>query len=140
MSLSEGSVNNNQGNQYPESSKRLKRSFTDMMKKEGDDRIKFEYELRTFAESEVWDLIKEPLSPRLCEDEYSICCENTAHMVNALKESRIEFRVMLLSIHEGIMELLATMSKMNRKLEDDKVNGKGKIVKEEFNLGTNLGI
>jgi hypothetical protein len=140
MSHSEGSVNNNQGNQYPESSKRLKRSFTDMMKKEGDDRIKFEYELRTFAESEVWDLIKEPLSPRLCEDEYSICCENTTHMVNALKESRIEFRVMLLSIHEGIMELLATMSKMNRKLEDDKVNGKGKIVKEEFNLGTNLGI
>ena len=140
MSHSEGSVNNNQGNQYPESSKRLKRSFTDMMKKEGDDRIKFEYELRTFAESEVWDLIKEPLSPRLCEDEYSICCENTAHMVNALKESRIEFRVMLLSIHEGIMELLATMSKMNRKLEDDKVKGKGKIVKEEFNLGTNLGI
>lgn len=140
MSLSEGSVNNNQGNQYPESSKRLKRSFTDMMKKEGDDRIKFEYELRTFAESEVWDLIKEPLSPRLCEDEYSICCENTAHMVNALKESRIEFRVMLLSIHEGIMELLATMSKMNRKLEDDKVKGKGKMVKEEFNLGTNLGI
>ena len=140
MSLSEGSVNNNQGNQNPESSKRLKRSFMDMMKKEGDDRIKFEYELRTFAESEVWDLIKEPLSPRLCEDEYSICCENTAHMVNALKESRIEFRVMLLSIHEGIMELLATMSKMNRKLEDDKVNGKGKIVKEEFNLGTNLGI
>ena len=140
MSHSEGSVNNNQGNQYPESSKRLKRSFTDMMKKEGDDRIKFEYELRTFAESEVWDLIKEPLSPRLCEDEYSICCENTAHMVNALKESRIEFRVMLLSIHEGIMELLATMSKMNRKLEDDKVKGKGKMVKEEFNLGTNLGI
>lgn len=140
MSLSEGSVNNNQGNQNPESSKRLKRSFTDMMKKEGDDRIKFEYELRTFAESEVWDLIKEPLSPRLCEDEYSICCENTAHMVNALKESRIEFRVMLLSIHEGIMELLATMSKMNRKLEDDKVKGKGKMVKEEFNLGTNLGI
>ena len=140
MSLSEGSINNNQGNQNPESSKRLKRSFMDMMKKEGDDRIKFEYELRTFAESEVWDLIKEPLSPRLCEDEYSICCENTAHMVNALKESRIEFRVMLLSIHEGIMELLATMSKMNRKLEDDKVKGKGKIVKEEFNLGTNLGI
>ena len=140
MSLSEGSVNNNQGNQNPESSKRLKRSFMDMMKKEGDDRIKFEYELRTFAESEVWDLIKEPLSPRLCEDEYSICCENTAHMVNALKESRIEFRVMLLSIHEGIMELLATMSKMNRKLEDDKVKGKGKMVKEEFNLGTNLGI
>ena len=140
MSLSEGSVNNNQGNQNTESSKRMKRSFMDMMKNEGDDRIMFEYELRTFAESEVWDLIKEPLSPRLCEDEYSICCENTAHMVNALKESRIEFRVMLLSIHEGIMELLATMSKMNRKLEDDKVNGKGKIVKEEFNLGTNLGI
>ncbi|PWA34580.1 hypothetical protein CTI12_AA617720 [Artemisia annua] len=140
MSLSEGSINNNQGNQNPESSKRLKRSFMDMMKKEGDDRIKFEYELRTFAESEVWDLIKEPLSPRLCEDEYSICCENTAHMVNALKESRIEFRVMLLSIHEGIMELLTTMSKMNRKLEDDKVKGKGKMVKEEFNLGINLGI
>ena len=112
----------------------------DMMKNEGDDRIMFEYGLRCFAESEVWELIKEPLSPWLNEDEYSICCENTAHMVNALKESRIEFRVMLLSIHKGIMELLATMSKMNRKLEDDKVKGKGKMVKEEFNLGIKLGI
>ncbi|PWA99516.1 hypothetical protein CTI12_AA005940 [Artemisia annua] len=140
MSLLEGSINNNQGNHNPESSKRLKRSFTDMMKNEGDDRIMFEYGLRTFTESEVWDLIKEPLSPRLSEDEYSICCENTAHMVNALKESRIESRVMLLSIHEGIMELLTTISKMNRKLEDDKVKRKGKTVKKEDSLRLNLGI
>jgi hypothetical protein len=98
----------------------------------------FEYELRTFAESEVWDLIKEPLSPRLYEHEYSICCENTAHMVNALKDLRIMSRVMLLSIHEGLMELLATISKMNRKLEGDKVKGKGKMVKEEVNLGLHL--
>ncbi|PWA63122.1 hypothetical protein CTI12_AA357470 [Artemisia annua] len=140
MSLSEGSINNNQGNQIPKSSKRLKRSFMNMMKNEGDDRIMFEYELRTFAESEVWDLIKKPLSPRLCENEYSICCENTAHMVNALKESRIESRVMLLSIHEGIMELLSTISKIDRKLEDDKVKGKGKMVKKEVSLGLNLGI
>ncbi|PWA96006.1 hypothetical protein CTI12_AA029700 [Artemisia annua] len=53
MSLSEGSINNNQGNQNLESSKSLKRSFMDMMKKEGDIRIKFEYDLRTFAECEV---------------------------------------------------------------------------------------
>ena len=58
-------------------------------------------------------------------------------MVTALKESRIEFRVMLLSIHEGIIELLHTISKINRKLEDDKV--KGKKVKQEGNLGINLG-
>ncbi|PWA43187.1 hypothetical protein CTI12_AA538090 [Artemisia annua] len=96
-------------------------------------------ELRRFAESEVWDLIKEPLSPRLCEDEYSICCEHTTHMVNALKESRIEARVMLLSIHEGIVELLTTISKVNRKLEDDKLKGKGKMVKEGNKLGSNLG-
>ncbi|PWA87521.1 hypothetical protein CTI12_AA129380 [Artemisia annua] len=140
MSLSEGSINNNQGNLNPESSKRLKRSFMYMIKNEGDDRIMFEYGLRTFAESKVWDLIKEPLSPRLNEDEYSICCENTAHMVNALKESRIESRVMLLFIHEGIMELLTTISKMNRKLEDDKVKAKGKMVKKEDSLGLNLGI
>ncbi|PWA43631.1 hypothetical protein CTI12_AA533820 [Artemisia annua] len=140
MSLSEGSINNKQGNLNPESSKRLKRSFMGIMKNEGDDRIMFEYWLRTFAESEVWDLIKESLSPRLCEDEYSIYCENTAHMVNSIKESRIESRVMLLSIHEGIMELLTTISKMNRKLEDDKVKGKGKMVKKEDSLGLNLGI
>ena len=47
---------------------------------------------------------------------------------------------MLLSIHEGIKELLTTMSQMNRKLEDDNVKGTGKMVKEEFNLGINLGI
>ena len=60
-------------------------------------------------------------------------------MVNALKDSRIESRVMILSIHKGIMELLTTISKMNRKLEDDKVKGKGKMVNEEVNLGLNLG-
>ena len=140
MSLSEGSINNKKMNKNPESSKNKKRSFLDMMKNEGDDRIMFEYGLRCFAESEVWDLIKEPLSPRLNEDEYSICCENTAHMVNALKESRIEARVMLLSIHEGIMELLTTMSKMNRKLEDDKMKGNGKMVKKEANLDLDIGI
>ena len=99
----------------------------------------FDYGLRCFAESEVWDLIKEPLSPSLCEDEYSICCENTAHMVNALKDARIEARVMLLSIHEGLMELLTTMSKMNRKLEDDKMKRNGKMVRKEGNLDLDLG-
>ena len=139
MSLSERSVNNNQDNPNPESSKRLKRSFSNMMHNEGDDRIMFEYELRRFAESEVWDLIKKPLSPRLNEDEYSICCENTAHMVNALKESRIETRAMILSIHEGIMELLTTISMINRKLEDDKLKGKGKMMNDAITLGSNLG-
>ncbi|PWA83780.1 hypothetical protein CTI12_AA164720 [Artemisia annua] len=139
MSHSEVSINNKRLNQNPESSKSKKRSLMDMMKNEGDDRIMFEYGLRCFAESEVWDLIKEPLSPRLNEDEYSIFCENTAHMVNALKESRIEARVMLLSIHEGIMELLTTLSKMNRKLEDDKIIGKGKMVKKEASLDLDLG-
>ncbi|PWA83815.1 hypothetical protein CTI12_AA060640 [Artemisia annua] len=139
MPHSENSINNKKVNNNPESSKNKKRSFMDMMKNEGDDRITFEYGLRCFAESEVWDLIKEPLSPRMNEDEYSICCENTAHMVNALKESRIEARVMLISIHEGIMELLTTMSKMNRKLEDDKMKRNGKIVKKEANLDLDLG-
>ncbi|PWA88201.1 hypothetical protein CTI12_AA122700 [Artemisia annua] len=139
MPHSEDSINNKKVNNNPENSKNKKRSFMDMMKNEGDDMITFEYGLRCFAESEVWDLIKEPLSPRMNEDEYSICCENTAQMVNALKESRIEARVMLMSIHEGIMELLATMSKMNRKLEDDKMKRNGKMVKKEANLDLDLG-
>ncbi|GKA16126.1 retrovirus-related pol polyprotein from transposon TNT 1-94 [Tanacetum coccineum] len=54
-----------------------------------------------FAKSEIWDNVKEPLSPKLNEDEFSICCENTTHIMNALKEARIESREMLLSIHHN---------------------------------------
>ncbi|GJW38965.1 retrovirus-related pol polyprotein from transposon TNT 1-94 [Tanacetum coccineum] len=64
------------------------------------------------------DEVKEPLSPKLNEDEYSICCENATHMMNALKEARMESREMLLSILHSLKMLLGIISKMNRKLED----------------------
>ncbi|GJX34930.1 hypothetical protein Tco_0246487 [Tanacetum coccineum] len=80
------------------------------------------------SQNKIWDKVKEPLSPKLNEDEYSICCENTTHMMNALKEARMESREMLLSIHHRLKMLLDNISKMNRKLEDEKVkmNDKGK--------------
>nr|GEU74945.1 hypothetical protein [Tanacetum cinerariifolium] len=83
---------------------------------------------RGFAESKICDKIKEPLSPRLNEDEYSICCENTTHMMKALKEARMESREMLLSIQHSLKMLLDIISKMNKKLEDEKIkrNDKGK--------------
>ncbi|GJT09422.1 hypothetical protein Tco_0856464 [Tanacetum coccineum] len=80
------------------------------------------------TESEIWDKVKEPLSPNLNEDEYSIYCENTTHMMNALREARMEYREMGLSIHHILKMLLDIISKMNRKLEDEKIkrNDKGK--------------
>ncbi|GJY34850.1 hypothetical protein Tco_0419319 [Tanacetum coccineum] len=86
------------------------------------------------SKSEIWDKVKEPLSPKLNEDEYSICCENTTHMMNALKEARIESREMLLSIHQSLKMLLDIVSKMSRKLEDEKVkrNDKGKEKVNDF--------
>ncbi|GJW58061.1 hypothetical protein Tco_0104792 [Tanacetum coccineum] len=49
-------------------------------------------------------------------------------MMNALKEERIESREMLLSIHHSLKMLLDIISKMNRKLEDERIkrDGKGK--------------
>ncbi|GJW15853.1 hypothetical protein Tco_0019986 [Tanacetum coccineum] len=92
---------------------------------EGDERQMFEFILKRFAESKISDKVKEPLSPKLNEDEYSICCENTTHMMNALKEARMESREMLLSIHHRLKMLLDIISKMNKKLEDKKSpNGK----------------
>ncbi|GJU25134.1 hypothetical protein Tco_1163755 [Tanacetum coccineum] len=125
MSNLEGSVN--QG-EIGESSEKLKRKFETMKGYEGDERIIFEFILNGFAKCEIWDKVKEPLSPKLNEDEYSICCENTTHMINALKEARMESREMLLSIHHRLKMLLDIISKMNRKLEDEKVksNDKGK--------------
>ncbi|GJX47126.1 putative reverse transcriptase domain-containing protein [Tanacetum coccineum] len=86
------------------------------------------------AKSEIWDKIKEPLSPRLNKDEYSIFCENTTHMMNALKKVRMESREMLLSIHHSLKMLLDIISKMNRKLEDKKIkrNDKGKEKVNDF--------
>ncbi|GJV65992.1 hypothetical protein Tco_1476820 [Tanacetum coccineum] len=80
------------------------------------------------SKSEIWDKVKEPLSLNLNEDEYSICCENTTHMMNTIKEARMESREMLLSIHYSLKMLLDIISKMNRKLEDGKIkrNDKGK--------------
>ncbi|GKD74755.1 hypothetical protein Tco_1333037 [Tanacetum coccineum] len=75
-----------------ESSKKLKRKFETMKVYEGDERVMFEFILRDFAKSEIWDNIKEPLSPKLNEDEHFICCENTTHKMNALKEARMESR------------------------------------------------
>ncbi|GJR08346.1 hypothetical protein Tco_0790998 [Tanacetum coccineum] len=87
--------------QNGESLKKLKRKFETMKGYESDERVMFEFILRYFAESEIWDKVNEPLSLRLNEDEYSICCENTTHMMNALKEARMESRDMLLSIHHS---------------------------------------
>ncbi|GKA03922.1 hypothetical protein Tco_0676703 [Tanacetum coccineum] len=49
-------------------------------------------------------------------------------MMNAFKEARMESREMLLSIHHSLKMLLDIISKMNRKLEDEKIkrNDKGK--------------
>ncbi|GJS06212.1 hypothetical protein Tco_0363008 [Tanacetum coccineum] len=52
-----------------ESSKKLKRIFETMKRYECDERIMFEFILRDFVESEIYDKVKEPLSPRLNEDE-----------------------------------------------------------------------
>ncbi|GJS67441.1 hypothetical protein Tco_0682005 [Tanacetum coccineum] len=98
---------------------------------ENDERIMFEFILRGFAKSDIWDKVKVPLSPRMIEDEYLICCENTIHMMNALKEARMESREMLLSIHHRLKMLFEIISKMNRKLEDEKIKrydkGKDKV-------------
>ncbi|GJX68143.1 hypothetical protein Tco_0303870 [Tanacetum coccineum] len=87
-----------------------------------------------FMESGIWDKVKVPLSPRINEDEYSICCENTTHMMNALKEARMESREMFLSIHHNLKILLEIISKMNRKLEDEKIkrSDKGKDKVNDF--------
>ncbi|GKA90115.1 hypothetical protein Tco_0811927 [Tanacetum coccineum] len=103
MSNSEGSVNKGE---VEESSKKLKRKFEKIKGNEGDERIMFEFILRGFAKSKIWDKVKEPLSLKLNEDGYSICCENTTHMMNALKEARMESREMLLSIHHSLNMLL----------------------------------
>ncbi|GJR59938.1 hypothetical protein Tco_1502100 [Tanacetum coccineum] len=117
-----------------ESSKKLKRKFETMKGYEGDERIMFKFILRGFAKSEIWDKVKEPLRTKLNEDKYSICCENTTHMMNALKEARLESREMLLSIHHNLKMLLDIISKMNRKLEDEKIkkNDKGKEKVNDF--------
>ncbi|GKD97860.1 hypothetical protein Tco_1381757 [Tanacetum coccineum] len=124
MPNSEGFVNSRE---MGESSKKSKRKFETMKGYEGDERIMFEFILRGFVESEIWDKIKEPLSQRMNEDEYLICYENTTHMMNALKEARIESREMLLSIYYSLKMLIEIISNMNRKLEDDKIkrNDKG---------------
>ncbi|GKG06732.1 hypothetical protein Tco_0329701 [Tanacetum coccineum] len=125
MSTSKGSVNKGE---MGESSKKLKRKFETMKGYEGDEKIMFEFILKGFAESEIWDKFKEPLRLKLNEDEYFICCENTTHMTNALKEARMESREVLLSIHHSIKMLLDIISKMNRKLEDKKVKRNNKAL------------
>ncbi|GJS18294.1 hypothetical protein Tco_0201531 [Tanacetum coccineum] len=117
MSNSKGSVNKGE---MGERSKKLKRKFEMMKGYEGDERKMFEFILRGFAKSKIWDKVKEPLSPKLNEDEYSICCENTTHMMNALKEA-MESREMLLSIYHSLKMLLDIIFKINRKLEDEKI-------------------
>ncbi|GJZ98119.1 reverse transcriptase domain, reverse transcriptase zinc-binding domain protein [Tanacetum coccineum] len=128
MSNSEEPVNKGE---MGESSKKLKRKYETMKGFKGDERVMFEFILRDFGEREIWDKVKEPLSPWLNENEYSICCENTTHMMNALKEARMESREMFLSIHHSLKMLLDIISKMNGKLEDEKIKinnkGKGKV-------------
>nr|GEY90056.1 hypothetical protein [Tanacetum cinerariifolium] len=125
MFNSEGSMNKGE---MAKSSKKLKRKFKTIKGYEGDERIMFEFILRGYVESKIWDKVNEHLSLKLNDDEYSICCENTTHMMNALKEARIESREMLLSIHHSLKIHLDIISKMNRKLEDEKIkwNDKGK--------------
>nr|GEX46227.1 retrovirus-related Pol polyprotein from transposon TNT 1-94 [Tanacetum cinerariifolium] len=53
-----------------ENSKKLKRKFETIKGYEGDE---FKFILRGFVESEIWDKVKEHLSPKLNEDEYSVC-------------------------------------------------------------------
>ncbi|GJU33121.1 hypothetical protein Tco_1176710 [Tanacetum coccineum] len=112
MSNSEGSVNKGETG---ESSKKLKRKLETIKGYEGDERIMFEFILRGFTESEIWD-------------------KNITHMMNALKEARMESREMLLSIHHSLKMLLDIISKMNRKLEEEKAkkNDKGKKKINEF--------
>nr|GFA03218.1 hypothetical protein [Tanacetum cinerariifolium] len=131
MYNSKGSVN--QG-EIGESSKKLKRKFKTMKGYEDDERLMFKFILNGFLKSEIWDKVKEPLSLKLNEDEYSICCENTTHMMNVLKEARMELREMILSIHHSIKMLFDIISNMNRKFEDEKVkrNDKGKEKANEF--------
>ncbi|GJV89418.1 putative reverse transcriptase domain-containing protein [Tanacetum coccineum] len=85
-----------------------------------------------FTESEIWDKVKEPLSQRMNEDEYSICYENITHMMNAIKEARMESREMLLSIHHSLKMLLEIISRMNRKFVDEKIKRNDKR-KEKLN-------
>ncbi|GJR96572.1 hypothetical protein Tco_0268746 [Tanacetum coccineum] len=118
MSNSEESINEEE---MGESSKKLKRKFETMKGYEGDERVVFNFILRDFPESEIWDQVKEPLCPRLNEDEYSICCEKTTHMMNALKEARMESREMLLSFHHSLKMFFDIICKMNRKLEYEKI-------------------
>nr|GEZ29270.1 hypothetical protein [Tanacetum cinerariifolium] len=117
-----------------ETLKKLKRKFKTMKGYEGDERIMFEFILRGFAKSKNWDKVKAPLSLRMNVDEYSICCDNTTHMMNALKEARMKSREMLLSIHHSLKMLLEIISKMNRKLKDEKIkrNDKGKEKVNDF--------
>ncbi|GJS08402.1 hypothetical protein Tco_0365198 [Tanacetum coccineum] len=59
---------------------------------------------------------------------------NTTHTMNALKEAIMESREMLLSIHHSLKMLLDIISKMNRRLEDEKIkmNDKGKEKVNDF--------
>nr|GFB36407.1 hypothetical protein [Tanacetum cinerariifolium]GFC12301.1 hypothetical protein [Tanacetum cinerariifolium] len=131
MSNSKGSVNKGE---IGESSKNSKRKFETMKGYEGNERIIFEFILRGFTKSKIWNKIKEPLSPRMNEDEYLICCENTTNMMNALKEARMESKEMLLSIHHSLKMVLEIISKMNTKLEDEKIkrNDKGNEKVNDF--------
>ncbi|GJU70116.1 hypothetical protein Tco_1256375 [Tanacetum coccineum] len=59
---------------------------------------------------------------------------NTTHIMKALMEARMKSREMLLSIQHSLKMLLDIISKMNRKLEDQKIkrNDKGKEKVNDF--------
>ncbi|GJT64057.1 hypothetical protein Tco_1015537 [Tanacetum coccineum] len=71
-------------------------------------------------------------SKKLNEDEYSICFENTTHIMNALKEARMKSREMIFSIYHSLKMLLDIISRMNRKLEDKNIKRNDKR-KEKVN-------
>ncbi|GKC11591.1 protein CHUP1, chloroplastic, partial [Tanacetum coccineum] len=87
-----------------------------------------------FLKNDKTTSVKEPLSLKLNEDEYYICCENTTHMMNALKEARMELREMLLSIYHSLKMFLDIISKIKRKFEDEKIkrNDKGNEKVNDF--------
>nr|GEU54807.1 synaptobrevin, longin-like domain protein [Tanacetum cinerariifolium] len=72
-------------------------------------------------QDQIWDKIKEPLSPNIIERGYSICCKNTIDMIKSIKDHREENREMVKSINEAIKLMLAVATNMSFLVENDKV-------------------
>ncbi|PWA50753.1 hypothetical protein CTI12_AA469970 [Artemisia annua] len=75
---------------------------------------------RGIGDEKVWKKIRKPLSPKLCEGNLAICCENTIDMLNAIKDNREEDREMLKSLHEEVKMLQALASNMTCIVHNDR--------------------